>query len=242
MAKARFSILLNSLQGKLGAATFTDTPYGPVVRETVVDAQQPNSPSQQAVKNRFSLVASSWNALTDAQKIAWATWAQTQRRVEPDTKVSYRLTGYNAYSALANLWYQANNNTGTPPVAPPASAFAGSAITISAAATSNTITFTGSAVFPANVVGQFEIQQVKNTARKPSKTGWRVKAVSAFTATGTTLAVTVTPGVYVARYAFVNKLTGQRSGFREIAVSGVALGLEDGGADEVSRSRSKKAA
>ncbi len=222
--------------------TFTKSPYGPIAKTTVTDAQQPNSPAQQAAKARFSLVAASWNALSDSQKSAWGTWAAGQRREDVDSKKSYRPTGFNAYSSLANLWYQANNNTGTPPVAPPAAAYAGSSVTITAVATPNQVTFTGSAALPANTVLQMELQPLKNAARKPSKNGYRVKALAALSTTGFFYTVSAAPGVYAARYAFVNKLTGQRSGFREIAVNGVALALEQGGADEKPQARAKKAA
>jgi hypothetical protein len=68
-----------------------------------------------------------------------------------------------------------------------------------------------------------------------------VKALAPLAGVGNTYALTVTPGVYAARYSFVNKTTGQRTAFVEIPVSGVALGLEDGGADEKAAARKKAA-
>ena len=114
-------------------------------------------------------------------------------------------------------------------------------MTIAAAATANTITFTGSGALPTGTVVQIEIQGLKRASRKPSRTGWRVKALATLAGVGNTYALTVTPGVYAARYSYVNKLSGQRTAFVEIPVSGVALGLEDGGADERPVSRKKAA-
>lgn len=94
---------------------------------------------------------------------------------------------------------------------------------------------------------QFEIQPLKNASRKPAKGGYRVKGFAALAGTTSppnSYQPTVPPGAYCARYAFVNKSTGQRTAFREIPVVGVALSLEQGGADEAPAAplRAKKAA
>lgn len=108
-------------------------------------------------------------------------------------------------------------------------------------ATANTVTFSGSSTLPANTVVEYGLQLLKRSSRKPAKNGYRVKALAPFAGTGTTYAITVPPGAYAARYCFVDKATGQRTAFVEIPVSGVALSLEDGGADAAPAAKKRAA-
>ena len=223
--------------------TFTKSPFGPIAKVTPTDVQQPNTPSQRAANGRFSLVASHWRALTVSQRLEWSSAAVDSRREAADAKKSYRSSGYALYSSLSNLWLQAHNDQGTPPVAPPSDEWAGPALTITAAASSGSVVFHGSASTSAGTTIQFEVQRLASGSRKPSKTGYRVAGFSGLDAgDGNEASFAVRPGAYCARYAFVNAATGQRTGFVEIAVTGVALALEQGGADAKPASARKKAA
>lgn len=196
IARANLSIYFDSLQGRIGKATFTKTRLGTIVRETV-DAVQPNSPAQQAVKSRFSTTAAFWDALTDPQKQAWKTYAATLQAVEPDTKTTYKRTGYNVYSGYVNVWLAANGSgAGTPPTAPPSASYPTPAMAITAAATASTITLSSQTPTPSGTVVEVWLQRLKNASRTPAKNGYRVKTYAPLVAGkgSASLAVTVKIG------------------------------------------------
>ena len=84
------------------------------------------------------------------------------------------------------------------------------------------------------------LQPLKRASRKPSQGGYRLVEFASFK-TVPTVGVSVAPGAYAGGYRFVNKATGERTGFVAIEVSGVALALQDGGAAEKPATRRKAA-
>ena len=213
--------------------TFTRSPYGPIAKATPTDVQQPNSPAQQASTARLTLVAAHWRNLNTVQKSAWAKAAADYRRVEASSRKSYRLSGYGLYASLSSVWLNSRSNVGTPPSVPPSGEPAMPALTVVATATASVVKFHGSASCPVGFTVQFELQPLRNAARKPSKGGYRVAGFAPFQSEkANDVEFPVVPGAYAARYAFVESSTGRRSGFVSIPVSGVALALEEGGAAE----------
>lgn len=243
IAKATYSPILTNLQGALGPVTFVKTPYGPVARPTVLDPVQPNSASQQAAKNRVRRVAAFWNGLTASQRIAWNSAALLVRKVEEGSKKSYRPTGYNLYSSYANVWLQAHGDAGTPPVAPPSGSYAGSSVAITATASAGKITFSASSLPDSGTLVEIWTQPLRSASRKPAKGGYRVAAYATFATGvgGATYQLTVPAGAYAAGYSFVETATGRRTSRVEIPVTGVALALEEGGAEAAPASRKKAA-
>ncbi|RYG26440.1 hypothetical protein EON82_03335 [bacterium] len=104
-----------------------------------------------------------------------------------------------------------------------------------AATTAGKVTFTASAANSTNVTTELLLQPLKNANRKPSSRGYRIKAYNSFAAGTLTKDVTVPPGYYAAAYRFVSKTTGQSTPLVYLAVSGLALGLEDGGTEEAEK-------
>lgn len=243
MAKAKLSGYFRTLQGRIGDMIFTDTKVGTVMRADETPAN-PRTAGQVAYRAYFSKAAKGYATLTSIQLDAWRLFAAGLRKVDADTKETYAPTAFNAYTALAAKFYAANNNVGTPPTTPPSTSFAGDSIGVTAAATSGKITFTATGANATNVTTELRIQPLKNANRKPSSHGYRIAAYNAFSAAagGLTKDVTVPPGAYAAAYRFVNKLTGQTTPLVYITVTGIALGLEDGGADEAPAAPKRKAA
>ena len=130
IAKATYSPILTKLQGALGPVTFTDSPFGPIAKPTVTDAQQPDSPAQMAARGRMRRVGAFWNALTNAQQQGFVVAAKAAREASEDGRKGYALSGYAYYSRLSNVWLNAQGDTGTPPVAPPTTPYGGETITI----------------------------------------------------------------------------------------------------------------
>lgn len=241
MAKAKLSGYFKSIQGKVGEMVFTDTKYGTVMREDAVPAN-PRSASQNTYRAYFSRSAKGYASLSPANVEAWRVWAAANRKVEKDTKVAYTPNPFNAYTSLANKFYAANAGVGTAPAAPPAGAFAGDPITITATAAGGKVSYVASAANSANVVTELWLQPLKNANRKPSASGYRVKAYYPFAAGNLTLQLPVPPGYYAAGYRFVSKLTGQTTAFVPISASGLALTIADGDAEAAPAPRAKKAA
>ena len=137
------------------------------------------------------------------------------------------------YSSLSNIWLQAHGDVGTPPSTPPAGEYAGSSVEIFAQASAGRVLFTGNGETPVGTLVQFELQSLKRASRKPSKNGYRVVGFGALTAEGDyEFEVPVAPGVYAARYAFVEASSGRRTGFAEIKVTGLALDVAAGGGEK----------
>ena len=223
--------------------TFTKSPYGPIARPTVTDAQQPNSPAQQAAKARLTLVAGFWRALGTAEKLAWSEAAASDRRVATDSKKSYRPTGYGLYSSLANVWLNARHNgSGTPPATPPSGELAAPALSVSAEASAGSVTFYGSADTPAGLHG---------AVRAPGPGGGGAQAREGRVPRGGLRALHERRGrgVRGAGRGRTRRGTprsssrpGRRTSFAEIPVTGVALALEIGGAAEKAPASAKRKA
>jgi hypothetical protein len=243
MAKAKLSGYFQSIQGRIGDMIFTDTKVGTVMRADETPAN-PRTAGQNTYRAYFAKAAKGYPALTPSQADSWRVYAAGLRKVDADTKETYAPTGFNAFTSLAAKFYAANGNVGTPPTTPPATPFAGDSITLTAVATSGKVTFTASGANAANVTTELRLQPLKNANRKPSSHGYRIRAYNAFTAGvgGNVKDVTVPPGYYAAAYRFVNKLTGESTPLVYLSVSGIALGLEDGGSDEAPAASKRKAA
>ena len=210
---------------------FVDQNGENIARTYVPNPNQPKNAAQRAVTGRFTQVAGFWNALSTSQKLAWATAAQGRKG-----------SGWNMYQSLSNVWLNAHNGVGTPPVNPPSGELATPGISVTASASGSVVTFHGSASTSALYTIQFELQALKNAARKPAKEAYKVAGFAGFDAgDGNEASFSVAPGAYAARYAFVEVASGRRTAFVTIPVSGLALGLEQGGAAEKPASRRKAA-
>ena len=136
-------------------------------------------------------------------------------------------------------------NVGSAPPNPPAGAFVGDAILISAQASSGAVTFVGSGPTGAGVVVEFWLQPLRNANRRPAKGGYRVVGYAALAAgDGNKFSVATGPGVYAAQYRLIEKASGRKTALTPIPVTGVALELSQGGTDEAAEPsvRRKKAA
>ena len=106
--------------------------------------------------------------------------------------------------------------------------------------------FTGSAPTPPSTVVECWLQRLEKATRLLAKDGYRVVGYATLTEDeGNEFTVPVAPGPYAAQYRFVNRLTGQATPLVSIPVSipvsGVALSLEAGGADEAETGMRKAA-
>jgi hypothetical protein len=210
MAQGNIGVLFNNLRGKAGSVEFAQSKDGTVVRPRV-SARNPQTPAQQAVRLALSKSAAAYKNLTAAQVTAWTTYANSITKHDPRTGKSYHPTAISAFVALASKFLQVSP-AGTVPVAPPAAAFAGDSITVTAVGAAGKVTFTGSASNAANVTTELLLQPLKSQNRKPQPNGYRNKGFKAFATGSLTQDVVVPAGWYVPAVRFVNTATGQDTG------------------------------
>ena len=138
----------------------------------------------------------------------WKTYAATITKHNARTGKAYSPTAINAYNSLSAKFLQVNP-TGTFPTTPPAAAFNGDTITVTAVGTIGAMTFTGSAANGTNIKTEFLLQPLKSKNRTPTAKGYRSKGFAAYAAGALTVTVVVPAGWYVPAYRFVNTATGQ---------------------------------
>ena len=192
----------------------------------------PQSPKQTANRINFSRSSKGYSALSPSNLALWKAYAAGQTFVGKKSKTPYTPNAFEAYKHLTQVWLGAHGGTGTPPVAPPTTAYAPPAILLTATAATSAVTIHATASSPAGSVLEIRLQKLSNANRKPSSSGYRIAGYATFeTGDGNEFEFVVTPGVYSAQVAWVNLLTGERSPTQTLAVSGVALGVEEGGAE-----------
>lgn len=210
MAKVSFSANIEDIRGKVGNSVFTAGRSGAVLR-TRAQVKNPNTAAQSGVRANLSKASATFKGLTSAQVTQWANYAATIVRHNPVNGTAYNPAPNAIFVALASKFLQITPG-GTIPVTPPASAFAGDSIAVTAAGASGSVTFTASAGSGTNIKTELLLQRLPSANRTPGAKGYRSKRFVAFAGTGLTSNVPVVPGIYVPAYRFVNTATGQDTG------------------------------
>lgn len=209
MATAQLGIILQSISGKVGNAVFHKTKDGIIVAPRT-KGSNPNTAAQQLVRAALTKASRDWKNFDLSTVQAWENYAAGITFHNRTTGQAYTPTGINAYTELASKFYQMNP-TGTAPTTPPAAAFNGDNVTITAVAATGKITFTASAANAAGVTTEFLVQTLASKNRKPQKNGYRVKGYYAFVTGTLSHDIDVPTGYYAAGYRFVSTATGQAS-------------------------------
>lgn len=180
-----------------------------------------------AARTRLTTATRTFQGFTQAQEDAWNSYAKATQRNDEATQQKKSLSGIDAYVRLATKYMQANNG-GTPPPSPPTTPFAGDTISITAAWSSGTVTFTASGANASGVKTELLLQPLAGRLRNPSKSAYRSKAFVAFATPGQEFDVSVPPGWYAAAYRFVKTSTGQTSNLVPIGVDLVSFAISQG--------------
>ena len=221
---------------------FASTEYGSVLRTTPERRPRTYSPAELAQQDRIRRTGRGWSSLTPAQTAAWSKYSAGTTHFDRSGN-PFTPNGYQSYSALSAVWYAANGTANAAPANPPATAWIPPSLTLEASASGSFVNFHGSDSTPAGTVVEFWLQPLKHANRKPSASGYRVAGYAPFELSeGNDVTFPVGHGVFCAGYRFMEKATGRRSAFVPIAVSGVALALEVGGADEAAKPAARKKA
>lgn len=78
---AKFQPILGNIAGSIGANTFSRNRGGAYIRRRSAPTN-PNSTHQQAVRAYLSTLAKEWQFLTNEQRDAWHTWAQSRNKTD----------------------------------------------------------------------------------------------------------------------------------------------------------------
>ena len=241
MAKAVLSKYFSKLSGSVDGLNFVHTSEGTVMASTPESRNYPRTPAQVAQQDRITRASRGWATLSALQVQEWNRFAALTRTLSQAEE--RRKNGYLAYASLSTVWYAVPGNAGSAPKSPPGGTFVGDAISVTAVASGGSVTFTGSGPTSAGVVVEFWLQPLRNANRRPAKGGYHVVGYSALeVGDGNEFEVVVAPGVHAGRYRFIETASGRKTSFTDIPVTGVALGIAQGGADEAPKAAVRKKA
>jgi len=173
MAKMQLNAFANAMSGKLGNAVFADTKEGTEVRPYVIP-NNPNTAAQRVVRNNFTKYTAGWSLLTATQKAPWLTYAANNKRRNKTTGKLSVPQARNIYGGLTTKFFLINP-TGTAPITPPVTTFAGDSITVTVAIADSTLTFIASAANAAGVRTELLLQKLLSDDRTPQKDAYRTK-------------------------------------------------------------------
>jgi hypothetical protein len=208
MAKITAQGLDLLLSGKVGSTVISRTKHGTIVRPCT-QPKNPRTPAQIAARARMTQVSRTWGTLTNAQILAWNTYAIAQNQTERANEQSGSVAPHTLFIALGCKFLQVNPGASLP-LTPPPSPFFGDGIVVTATGGSGHITFTATGPNAANIVTELLFQPVRNAHRAPKSNLYRPHAFWPFVPGTLSLNVTTAPGWYAPAYRFVNAATGQQ--------------------------------
>lgn len=238
MALFKMGAFADTIRGKSGNTVFKKTKSGIVVTDLVIPTN-PDTLKQRTIRNDFTRSTQTFATLTTSQLNAWKVYASKFTMRTKGGKLRKK-TAVNVFAGLATKYLQVNPG-GTIPTNPPATAFTGDAITVSASSGSaGTLTFTASGANSLGVKTELLLQPLADENRTPQTGAYRTQQFVAFASGSLTANISVPAGYYAAAYRFVKTSTGQATQLVPIPVVTVALSLA--GSDEESAPIAKKKA
>jgi hypothetical protein len=98
-------------RGSIGGVTFSRNRYGSYARKRVVPVN-PNTTAQIRARSDFQTAATSWRALTDADRAAWTNYAAATPIIDRLGATVY-LTGMQAYMSVTGIYRSLNTAAGS---------------------------------------------------------------------------------------------------------------------------------
>lgn len=119
MAKVRFGSVAAQVSGSIGGDTYSRNRYGAYIRTRAVPTKSFTTFALDA-KSRLIECSQAWAALTDAQRLAWRSWA-AENPVSDVFGEKQVLDGHAAYVQINNrmLWAGESKLSTPPLLAPP---------------------------------------------------------------------------------------------------------------------------
>jgi hypothetical protein len=210
MAKLGAFINTTAIRGKLGGQVFTAGRSGATLR-TRVKGKNPRSVTQSSRRANLAVAARAAKALSSANVTNWKTYVAGITKHNAVSGAAYHPSWFNAYVGLYADLLLATPGAAAPTTSP-STAYTGDTITITAAGTSGTITYTGSAQQTAGSKTMFLAQKLAAPNRTPGAKKYTILGTSAVPTTPFQVAFSSLPaGTYAVGYKFVNTTTGQTS-------------------------------
>lgn len=235
MAVVKLSNFMRGLSGRAGNAVYRFTKNGTELADRPI-VNNPDTPSQSAVRTAFTRVTQQWKSLTPAQAEAWNTYAEGIRDMNDVSGSIRQRSGFNWFVAFGTRYLLVNSDENQAPATPPQASFPGDALTFTVTAQTGAIKFVASAPNGAFTTTALLVQRLRNANAKPSKQ-YRTLKHFAFASGSLETTVPVTPGHYAVAIQYVNLLTGQETEMNTLGKVGpVSFAVAEGS------SKSKKAA
>jgi hypothetical protein len=197
------------MSGKAGTVVFVQGETGVTIRPRTTPAN-PQTPAQTAVRSQFARAVEAYRTLTPEQAAQWAAYAQGQFRINPRAGTARRRTGYAAFTGLTTKFLQVTPD-GVFPRVPPAFGFVGDPMTLTAAGSGGTVTFTACAPNSPDVVTELLWQPLGFGHQTPIATFYRSQAFVAVVSGGLSVPLSAPSGWLAPAYRFVNRATGQET-------------------------------
>lgn len=229
MALFKLGAFAESLSGKSGNTVFVRTKAGTVVRDFVIPTN-PDTAAQQGVRSYFGLATTAFRNMTSSQVQTWNNYASQFTTRTRAGKLRKR-TGINVFTALTTKFLQVTP-TGTIPLTPPTSAFAGETITLTVTPGDGQLQFTASGPNTSGVKTEILFQRLAAPNRKPERGAYRHKQFVTFASGSLSVSIVTEPGYWATAYRFVKTATGQASDLIPLPVQTMAFAVVAGGADK----------
>ena len=209
MATVKLPAIMDGYSGKLGTLVFRQTRQGTQMIERV-QPKQPNTPAQQASRERLRRVGQAWRGMTVEQAAAWRVYANGLGR---DPR-GFRMDPNNVFSRLALRVLQVNPSAPIP-LEPPTTPFTGDAIAAQIVAAPGEVVLQVSQGNAPGVVTEVLLQKLASVHRAAYAEKYRSQGFSAWV-TGGVVRVPVKPGVYAVAVRTVRTATGQSGSLMEL--------------------------
>lgn len=209
MAKVKLSSFARGVSGSTSNAVYRLTKFGTELADRPI-SNNPNTPSQSAVRGAFSKVTKQWKTLSATQAAAWNAYAANITETEQISGTKVKRTGFNWFVALGARYLWINDSATTAPVTPPANAFVGDALKITATAVAGGIKFSAPAANSAGTTTALQVQKLTSGNGKSGK-AYTTKAHFQFKTGGLESTVLLAPGTYSVAIQFVELATGQET-------------------------------
>mgnify|MGYP000853982581 FL=1 len=209
MAIVRTSAFVAGIRGSAGNVTYVETPFGVSVRDRVIP-RDPRTPAQEAARERMTLAARAWKALSLAEARAWREYAAALDQQPPwrPAKAQTR------FVELAIRFLQVNPQ-GTIPRLPPATPFAGDGLVLGAEGLVGAVRFAASQPNSPDVTTELLVQRLVSVHRRTYLERYRTQGFHAF---GPPADVSLRPGLYACAVRYVRMSTGQATGLVELGL------------------------
>lgn len=178
--KIKLGAMVGQASGSVGSTTASHNRYGTYMRRRAIPVISTTTAAMNA-KARFGQMSSAWGDLTDAQRLAWKTWAQSNPIIDRlgDAQI---LDGHAAYVQINTRLNQAGTAALTvPPLGSAPTALTTYAATYDIGAGTSTLVYTPSPIGAANRLW-LQAAVLDNPARNYVRNLLRVVHISAVNA------------------------------------------------------------